>query len=355
MSNLVTTTPTRFSVIRPDLLPPMAVLEKIDTEQLISMRMQKLVEIWSNNDPPNAAQYDVAGLEFDPIKINQELNAYFELLVRDRVNQACRAVTLAFAVGSNLDAIASRYPYGIPRMQWDAFGNLITPEMLAANIQVATTESDDVYRQRIWLSSNILSLNGPGQGTFESYVFWALSTPIFVGDVPLKHASALTQPGTGHVYIPIMSTSSMNTTWTTSIDGNTWTLIPGTKPVPTATQIEAVYEYITEPNTARKGLTDIISVLPPKVISPAINVQLWLFPGVDKKTLMTEIAAAMVTFLQAIQWLGADLTMLALQGVFVQAGVYDTNIISPTASIDVGVDGCINVTSVTLRYMGTGE
>src|ERR1017187_6631762 len=142
--NLTTTTPTRFSVIRPDLLPPMAVLQKIDTEQLISLRMQKLVEIWMANDPPNAAAYDVGALEFDPIRVNQELNAFFEPLVRDRVNQAARAVTLAYAVGGDLDAIASRYPGGVPRLQWDAFGNVVTPTMLAANVQVASSESDAV-------------------------------------------------------------------------------------------------------------------------------------------------------------------------------------------------------------------
>jgi phage-related baseplate assembly protein len=354
-TNLVTTTPTRFQVIRPDLLPPMAVLQKIDTEQLISLRMQKLVEIWMANDPPNAAAYDVGALEFDPIRVNQELNAFFELLVRDRVNQAARAVTLAYAVGGDLDAIASRYPGGVPRLQWDAFGNVMTPAMLAANVQVASSESDAVYRQRIWLSPNILSLNGPGMGTFESYVFWALSAPMFLGDLPLRHASALTQPGTGKVFIPIMSSSPMNTTWVVSNDGNIWTLAPGLKPVPTATQIEAVYEYITEPNTARKGLTDIINVLPPKITPTMIDVRIWLFPGVDKTTLMTEIAAAVVSLIQAIQWLGADLTVLALQGALCQAGVYDTVIASPTVSAVAGIDGCVTISSVALRCMGTGE
>ena len=139
MTNLVTTTPSRFSVIQPALLPPMAVLETINTETIIANRMQQLVTIWNANDPPNAATYDVGNLEFDPIRINQELNAYFELLLRDRVNQACRSVTLAFAVGADLQAIGSRYPYGMPKLPG---------------------ESDTAYRNRIWLSPNILS-TGP--------------------------------------------------------------------------------------------------------------------------------------------------------------------------------------------------
>jgi phage-related baseplate assembly protein len=336
MTNLVTTTPTRFSVIRPELLPPMAVLETISTEQLITDRMIKLVELWAANDPPNAAQYDVGGLEFDPIRINQELNAYFELLVRDRVNQAARAVTLAFSVGNDLDAIGSRYPYGMPRNNG---------------------EDDDSYRRRIWLSPSILSLNGPGQATFESYVFWAMSAPMFAGDVPLKHATALTVPGTGMVYIPIMSSAIDNPTmqWTQSSDGNVWMLQPGSRPVPTSTQVSAVYEFITAPDTARKGLTDVINVVPPKVSPVTIDVRLWLFPGVDKATLMSTIAQAVGNMITALRWLGADLTILALQGALAQAGVYNTKIIAPIADTIVNVDGVVNIVTATLRYMGTGE
>jgi len=72
---------SRFSVIQPSLLPPMKVLETVRTEKIISNRMSQLVTIWKDRDPPNGAQYDVGGLEFDPIRINQECNTYFELLL----------------------------------------------------------------------------------------------------------------------------------------------------------------------------------------------------------------------------------------------------------------------------------
>jgi phage-related baseplate assembly protein len=335
-SNLVSTNPSRFNVIRPELLSPMAVLEKIDTEALITQRMNKVIEIWASHDPPNAAQYDVGALEFDPIRINQELNAYFELLVRDRVNQACRAITLAFAVGSDLDAIGSRYPYGMPRM---------------------AGENDESYRRRIWLSPNILSLSGTGQGTFESYVFWALSAPMFPGDVPLKHASALTKPYTGNVYLPILSSAIDNPdyNWSISIDRKIWTLFPGTQPVPTSTQVEAVFEYITAPDTARKGLTDVINILPPKVAPVLIDVQIWLFNGIDRDTLMAVVAQAVADLIEGLRWLGADLTLLTLSGALAQAGVYNTKITSPAADVIVDIDGVVNVISATLRYMGQGE
>jgi phage-related baseplate assembly protein len=321
----------------------MAVLESISTEKIIADRMQQLVTFWANADPPNSAQYDVGGLEFDPIRINQELNAYYELLLRDRVNQACRAVTLAFAVGSDLDAIGTRYPYGVPRISI-ANGNTYN-------------ETDDAYRLRLWLSPSILSLTGTGQSTFESYVFWALSAPMYAGEDPIKHASALTSPGTGYVYIPILSStcSNPNMSWSTSPNGQVWTLIPGTVPLPTDNQVNAVQKYITAPNTARKGLTDVVVTMKPKITNTEINVDLLLFPGVDMMTMMGIVAKAVGDLIIAMRWLGADLTILSLDGALSQAGVYDRTVYSPTADCVVNVDGVVNITKATLRYRGTGE
>src|SRR4249919_257616 len=113
MVTLVTPTPSRFPVIRPELLQRPSVLETISSDTIIDDRMQRFKLRWAEEDPPNAAQYDVGDLEFDPVKIITENAAYFELLLRDRVDQAARAVMLAFSFGSNLDAIASRYPGGV--------------------------------------------------------------------------------------------------------------------------------------------------------------------------------------------------------------------------------------------------
>ena len=106
----------RLGVLDPKSLPHFDVLEALNAETILEGRMDRFVELWKEHDPPAGAVYDVEGLEFDPIKITQESSTYFELLLRDRVNQAARSVTLAFAVGGDLDAIASRYPGGVPRL-----------------------------------------------------------------------------------------------------------------------------------------------------------------------------------------------------------------------------------------------
>jgi len=359
--NLVTTTPSRFTVIRPDLLPPMAVLQSISTEDMISNRMARFKALWHQYDPPMAAEYDVGNLEFDPIRINQECNSFFEALVRDRVNQACRAITLAFAIGSDLDAIGSRYPYGVPRLQYDAAGNVLTQDQIEAGAIPASSETDVAYRMRLWLSPSILSLNGPGQGTYESYVFWALSAPMPAGAKPLRHASIYTTPGTGNVYIVIMSDDYQPVTTTDVVTGDLVTIDQGSGPTPSAAQIKAVYDYINDKDFARKGLTDVISVLRPQVTHIKIQVQIQSFPGVDSKTLMTQVNAAVNAVVANIRWLGADLTRVLLAGAIGQSGTYNGKILAPVDEggkpMDVVVNqaGVIQVDEIRLSYIGVGE
>lgn len=349
--NLITTTPSRFSTIRPELLPTMQVLQSIDTETLITQRMLKLKQIWLQHDPPNAANYDVDNLEFDPIRITQELSSYFELLVRDRVNQAARAVTLAFSVGADLDAIASRYPAGgVPRKT----ANATDPALLWTG--AGTQEPDALYKQRVWLSPNILSLSGPGQAVYESYVYWALTAPMPPGELPIKHATQYTKPYTGNVYLPILPYQPLNTIWKQSpFNTNQWSLSPAAVVYPTDAQVSAVYGYIAAPYMGRMGLTDVLSVLKPKVVNATIDADIYLFPAVDVATLMNEIMAAIGNMVVALNWLGADLTLLALEGAMAQAGVYNTVIRAPAADVIVGLDSVINIQSVTLTYKGVGE
>lgn len=345
-TNLVTTTPSRFSVIRPDLLPTMRVLQQVDIERNIQDRLAQLVTIWNKYDPPNAAQYDVGGLEFDPIKINIELNALFEGMVRDRVNQAARAITLAFAVGSDLDAIASRYPYGVPR-KTKAAGTWNGP---------GDAEPDSVYKTRVWLSPNILSLSGPGQAVYESYKFWALSAPMPTTEGPIKDASAFTKPHTGNVYLVVLPANPINTTWEVDpVYPNIWKLTTGSNVVPTRPQLSAIYQYITAPYMGRMGLTDVLYMQKPKVINTTIDIDIWSFPSVDRVTLMNSTAAAVGQLIVDINWLGADLTTLSLDAALSQAGAYNRVVNSPTQDIIVGPSGTVNVTGARLRFMGVGE
>lgn len=294
---------SRISVIALSQLPSMEVIETIDTEQVLADRMEKLVEYWIENDPPVAAVYDVDALEFDPIKINQEASTYFELMLRDRVNQAARSVTLAFASGGDLDAIASRYPGGVPRL---------------------TNETDDRYRRRIWLASNLTSPHG----VFEAYVFWALTA-----DATLHDATAITTPGTGIINVTIMA--------------------EGDDPQPTDTQLNTVLTYIKE--ESRKGLTDVVQVSGPTVTEIIYDVQVWLYPGFDQQTVMDKLDEAMQDLIEKQYWLGYDHTLMAANAALAIDGVYNVVINYPTIDTIVSDSGLVVVQDYTLTYQGRGE
>jgi phage-related baseplate assembly protein len=341
MVTLVTPTPSRFPVIQPALLQRPSVLETIDSDKIIEDRMTRFKLRWSEEDPPNAAQYDVGQLEFDPIKILTENAAYFELMLRDRVNQAARAVMLAFAFGTNLDAIGSRYPGGVPRIEG---------------------ESDDNYRRRIWLSPNIL---GP-HGTTESYAFYALSA---LGANVLRDAAAFTTRGTGVVTIPILvdkPTLALSEQQVMAIVQQqirtglidplkvSFETSPGPPPIPSNDQILETYKYISE-NT-RKGLTDEIVIARPKIYQTRYDISLKTFPGYDLAGVLTNVGAGLMQLLEKQRWLGYDHTIMAIDGVLTDAGgVYNRIIRQPQGDVIVGLDGVVEVKGIDLTWTGVGE
>lgn len=312
----------RLGAIELNQLPTMQILETLDSDANITARIKKLVEYWAVNDPPNAAQYDVGGTEFDPIKINQETNAYFELTVRDRVNQAAKAVTLAFASGTDLDAIGSRYPGGMPRLP---------------------NESDDDYRTRVWLSPNTLTQNG----VYESYVFFALTAARAAG-TPLRDCQVVSTPGNPHIKIVIMADG---TPVTSNGDG---TFTPFPSPIPANGQILTVRDYITAPGMARKGLTDVITVVGPRVVTVNYDIDVFLFPGWDQTLTMKQLYTAIAKLVEKQRYLGFSHTHAAIEAALEVGGVFDVRVNSPAQSVIIAADQVVVVNSIIVRYAGRG-
>jgi len=319
---------SRFSVIQPELLPQMQVLESISMNDIITTRLARFRELWALSDPPNAAQYDVGALEFDPIVINQECGGYFEGMLRDRVNQACRAITLVYGVGSDLEAIASRYPGGVPKL---------------------VGESDPAYRRRIWLSPNALSPHGEA----ESYQFWALTA-----DSTLRDASAVTAEGTGKVYITIMANNVETLTWNRLYDVTTGALLSSSATLsgnatPTLQQIIDVRKYILA--EGRKGLTDEIIVYGPKITHCNYKARVWLFPNMPTDFVMSGIETAVAALLAKQNWLGYDHSRMAFDAALAQSGVHHAVIDEPFKDVNVDDRGLVKVDMVKLMVAGTAE
>lgn len=154
-------------------LPKPQVLETLSFEALLTERKDRLLSL-------ARAHYQTTGehdkldsltqaleLESEPmVKLLQE-SAYREILMRQRVNDAARAVMLPLAGGSDLDNLGALY--GVYRSK-------------AAD---QTLESDEPFRQRLLLAPKSLST----AGSKAAYKFHALSAGNLADKIEVQSAS----------------------------------------------------------------------------------------------------------------------------------------------------------------------
>ncbi len=89
------------------LLPAPTVVDPLDYESLLADRKATLISLYPEEQREAIAR--TLTLESEPIvKLLQE-NAYRELLLRQRVNEAAQAVMLGYASGSDLDQLGANF------------------------------------------------------------------------------------------------------------------------------------------------------------------------------------------------------------------------------------------------------
>ncbi|RAN49242.1 baseplate assembly protein [Herbaspirillum rubrisubalbicans] len=133
------------------LLPAPQVLETLDFETILASRKAAVLALLPEDEREAAA--NVLSLESEPAtKLLQE-NAYQELLLRNRVNDAAKAVMLSFAIGADLDQIGANT--NVKRLV------LVKADPDASPPVAEVLEGDDAYRLRIQEAPDALSTAGP--------------------------------------------------------------------------------------------------------------------------------------------------------------------------------------------------
>ncbi|MDR9835010.1 baseplate assembly protein [Herbaspirillum huttiense] len=133
------------------LLPAPQVLETLDFETILASRKAAVLALLPEDEREAAA--NVLSLESEPAtKLLQE-NAYQELLLRNRVNDAAMAVMLPFAIGADLDQIGANT--NVKRLV------LVAADPDASPPVAEVLEGDDAYRLRIQEAPDALSTAGP--------------------------------------------------------------------------------------------------------------------------------------------------------------------------------------------------
>lgn len=270
-------------------LPSPDVVETIDYEALLAERKARLVSLY-----PAAEQAEIAAtlaLESEPmVKLLQE-NAYRELVLRQRVNDAARAVMLAYAIGEDLDHLAALF--GIRRLT-------ITPADPEHNV-AAVMESDTDLRARTQLAPQSFSVAGP-EGAYVSHARNA--------DGRVLDASAVS-PAPCEVLVTVLARDGDGTADQKLVDA-----------VKAALQADDV-----------RPLTDKVTVRAAEILRYAIRARLVFFAGPDRAVALAQANKAMRKYADDMHRLGMEVTLDGIYAAARAAGVQKVILESPLAGI----------------------
>jgi phage-related baseplate assembly protein len=295
-----------FTAVDLSKLPFPDAVEQLSAEQIVADVLADL----RARDPAFTAL-----VESDPAYKLIEAFAYRETLVRQRANEAVKAVTLAYAQGADLDHRASLV--NLTRLVLDPGDpNAIPPVP-------PTYEPDADLRRRVQLAFEGLSTAGPNGG----YVFHALGADPDVLD------ASVASPTPGAVVVSVLSRTGTGAASTLLLD--------------------AVSAALNDDDV--RPLTDNLTVQSATIVSYTVDAALTLYPGPDSNVVLAEATARVDAYIAASKRLGRDVTRAGLIGAMMVEGVQNIALNQPIADVVIASGEAANCTARTVTVGGTGE
>lgn len=293
-----------FSSVDLSRLPPPTVIEALSFEQIYAEALAQFQTYFPAFD---------ATVESDPVVKLLQLFAYREMVLRQRVNDAAKAVMPAYALGADLDALAAIV--GVQRL-------LITPADPATG-SPAVYETDEDLRRRMVLAPEGFSVAGP-EG---AYIFHALSAHPDVLD-----ASAVS-PSPGQVVVTVLSRTGSG--------------------APAAPVLSAVTSRLTDQSI--RPLTDQVTVQGATIVNFTINASITFLSGPDRSVVLADAQARLDRHLAATLRLGRDVTRAGIIAALHPEGVQNIVLASPAADIVLTRQQAGHCTAITITDAGVGE
>lgn len=256
-------------------------------------------------------------VESDPAYKILEVAAYREVLLRQRINDAAKAVMLAQATGADLDNIAANF--NVERLEIEPGDDTAVPPV------APTMESDAAFRERI-----LLSLEGyTTAGSVGAYQFHALSADGDVKDVGVANPPLVP----GQVNVAVLSNTDDGTPTTELLD-----------------TVEAALSAETV-----RPLCDTVIVQAADVVDYAITAVLTLYPGAGQEAVLAASIEAAQTYADSMHRMGRDITRSGVFAALHQPGVQNVALSSPAADIVNAWNQAPFCTAVTVTVGGTDE
>lgn len=299
---------TRYTRIDLAALPAPPVVEALDYEAILDAALADLAA----RAPEAAAVLD---LESEPLVKLMQVFAYREVLLRQRINDAARAVMLPYAVGADLDNLAAIF--GVQRL------TLTPADPATIPPTPAVMETDDDFRGRVQLALEAQSTAGP-RGAYE---FWALGADADVKDVGVD------SPAPGEVRVTVLSRQG---------DGT-----------PSAAVLTAVTDALNAEEV--RPLTDLVTVQAATIVPFTVDATLYLYHGPDSGVVLAEAEASLDAYLDQSHAIGRDVTVSGIHAALHVSGVQRVALAQPGADLVVAATEAAWCTARTLTFGGRDE
>lgn len=294
-------------------LPAPDVLEELNFETLLAERKAQFIALFPESERP-FWQARLA-LESEPITKLLEENVYFQLLERQRINNAAQATMLAYATGNDLDVIAANF--NVQRL-------VVQAEDLTANPPLPEIlENDTDFRLRTQLAFEGMSVAGPR----SAYVFHALSAHSEVADVSVE------SPQPAQVTVTVLSRL-----------GNG---------VASAEVLQAVRSKLNDENIRPIG--DRVTVQSATIYDYQINAKLHLYRSPEYEPIKQQAQKRLEEYVQNRRRLGRDITLSGIYAALHIEGVQRVELLTPRTDIILPNHQAGNCTEITLSMVTSDD
>lgn len=294
-------------------LPPPVVVEPLDFETLFAQRKAAFIAMYPEDEQEEIAR--TLELESEPITMLLEENCYRELLLRQRVNEAARAVMLAYSTDSDLDNLAVNF--NVERLTIQEEDDSVTPPI------EAVMESDPDLRTRIQQAFEGLSVAGPT----AAYEFWGRSADGRVADI------SAVSPTPACVTISVLSREG---------DGTA------------SDDLLSVVAAALNDEEVRP-VADRVTVQSAEIVPYQIDATLYIYPGPEAEPVRQASEQQLQAYIAAQNRLGRDIRLSAIYAALHVEGVQRVELAQPVADIVLSDYQASHCTEYTITVGGYDE
>ncbi|PRF49916.1 baseplate assembly protein [Burkholderia multivorans] len=302
---------TTTALIDLSSLPLPDALEVLDFETIYAARKAAMVSLWPEDERAEIAA--TLELESEPLARLLQENSYRELVWRQRVNDAVRAVMLAFAKGNDLEQRAALF--SLKRL-------IVTPADPANNIE-AVLESDDSLRERIQLAPQGFSVAGPA----AAYVTKARAVDGRIIDAQSS------RPRPGDILVTLLSSEGDGTASRELCD--------------------AVAAALSAED--QRPLNDTVFVESAEIVPYRIHAKGYTRTTVGADVLIEQAQKNAQAYADKVHRIGVGVAESAVKGVCQAAGLSKTELIEPVGDIAIGRTQASYCVEVVVEYGGIYE